>query len=137
MKKRTAIAISVCILIAITGMIVLFAYRSSEAYRKERAAQTLTAESSETGEGVLREYFRNSDGTWTCEGHTYKYRLEITGRMANAGAELTYVYLSNLEEITFDRAWKASGLSSDLNDYFDAAEAVLVEWRMDNAGRLV
>lgn len=72
-------------------------------------------------------YYKMSDGTWKCNDVTYKYRLEISGRMPNAAKDSTFVYLSNLEEITFDQAWKAAGLSSDLNDYFAPNDAILVE----------
>ena len=34
-----------------------------------------------------------------------------------------------LYEICFEQAWKASGLSSSLDDYFSAEEAVCVEMR--------
>ena len=68
-----------------------------------------------------------SDGTWQCDGHIYKYRLEISGRLSNAVKDSTYIYLSNIEDITFEQAWKASGLSSNMDDYFDIDEAVLVE----------
>lgn len=37
---------------------------------------------------------------------------EISGRMPNAAKNSTFVYLSNLPEISFEQAWKASGLSS-------------------------
>ena len=132
MKKRVRIAITAIILVSLTGMIVCMAYRSSEAYQKEQAAHTPAAGGNEIKEGVLREYSQKTDSTWVCEGHIYKYRLEITGRMANAAADSTFVYLSNLEEITFERAWKASGLSSNTDDYFDAEEAVLVEMRTEH-----
>ena len=68
-----------------------------------------------------------SDATWQSEGHSYKYRLEISGRLSNAVKDSTYIYLSNIEDITFEQAWKASGLSSNMDDYFDIDEAVLVE----------
>lgn len=68
-----------------------------------------------------------SDSTWQCDGHIYKYRLEISGRLSNAVKDSTYIYLSNIEDITFEQAWKASGLSSNMDDYFDIDEAVLVE----------
>ena len=58
--------------------------------------------------------------------HTYKYRLEITGRMNGAAKDRTFVFLSNLEDITFGQAWKASGLSSNTADYFEEEEAKLV-----------
>ena len=70
-----------------------------------------------------------SDGTWQADGHSYKYRLEITGRMSNAVKDSTFVYLSNIEEISFEQAWKAAGLSSNSEDYFDPEEAVLVEMK--------
>lgn len=31
-----------------------------------------------------------------------------------------------LKDITFDQTWKASGLSSDMADYFDPAVSVIV-----------
>lgn len=78
--------------------------------------------------GNLQTYYKNPDGTWHCSGYNYKYRLEITGQMPNANAISTFVYLSNLESISFDRAWLAAGLSSYSGDYFTPEEATLVEW---------
>lgn len=72
-------------------------------------------------------YSELSDGTWECEGNHYRYKLEITGRMPNATADSTFVYLSNLENISFEQAWKAAGFSSDTTDYFETKDAVLVE----------
>ena len=46
--------------------------------------------------------------------------------MGGAVKDSTFVYLSNIEEITFDQAWKAAGLSSNMDDYFDPKDAVLV-----------
>ena len=60
----------------------------------------------------------------------YRYKLEITGRMHGATKDSTFVYLSNLEAIPFDRAWKAAGLGSNTEDYFAPVEAVLVEWNL-------
>ena len=80
-----------------------------------------------TVEGNFRTYYEMSDGGWKCGGHSYRYRLEISGRMPNAAVDSTFVYLSNLEDISFEQAWKAAGLSSDSNDYFSPEEAVLVE----------
>ncbi len=58
--------------------------------------------------------------------YTYKYRIEITGRLNNAAIDTTYILLSNIEGITFEQAWKASGLSSNMDDYFDPADAVFI-----------
>ncbi len=80
-------------------------------------------------EGNMKTYYEMDDGTWMCDDISYEYRLEITGKVPNAAKDTTYVYLSNLENITFEQAWKASGLSSLSTDYFSLEDAVLVEWR--------
>lgn len=85
-----------------------------------------------TIEAPFATYYELSDGTWQAEGEVYQYRLEISGRMPNAAADSTFVYLSNLEEISFDRAWKAAGLSSLSTDYFAPGEATLVDWQTGN-----
>lgn len=75
---------------------------------------------------TLIPYYEMSDGTWETENHTYQYRLEITGKMKGANKDSTFVYLSNIKEISFDEAWKASGLSSNMDDYFKEEDAKLV-----------
>ena len=89
-------------------------------------AETVTP--AETIHGGLKTYYKNTDGTWQVNGYTYQYRLEITGRMPNAKADSTFVYLSNIKNISFARAWRAAGLSSNMEDYFQPEEAVLVDW---------
>ena len=74
-----------------------------------------------------RTYYKLSDGTWKCEDHIYRYRFELNGRLPNAAKDSTFVYLSNMESISFEQAWKAAGLSSNTDDYFSAEDAVLVE----------
>ena len=86
-----------------------------------------SAKSIDTIKGNMKTYSKMSDGTWQCDGHSYKYRLEISGKLNNAAEDSTYIYLSNIKDITFEQAWKASGLSSNMDDYFDIDEAVLVE----------
>ena len=80
-----------------------------------------------TVEGNMRTYYEMTDGTWMCDDYSYKYRLEINGRMPNAAVDSSFVYLSNIEEITFEQAYMAAGVSSDSDDYFSPEEAVLVE----------
>lgn len=80
-----------------------------------------------TIKGNMNTYYEMSDGTWQMDGHTYKYRLEISGRQPSAVKDTTYVYLSNIEEISFQKAMMASGLSSNTEDYFSVEEAILVE----------
>ena len=93
-----------------------------------------------TPEDKISEYIKNgelcyssthyemSDGTWKVKEHpyTYKYRLELTGRLHNAVKDSTYIILSNRNDITFEQAWKASGLSSNTEDYFDAKDTIIV-----------
>ena len=117
-NRRTALAMGALALLSVTGC------------SKEEDNETQTAEEPTVVRSIddaMVPYDEMSDGTWRCDGRSYKYRLETTGRLNNAAADSTYVYLSNLEEITWDQAWKASGLSSDSNDYFDPEDAVLVE----------
>ncbi|MEY8260364.1 hypothetical protein AALA80_08420 [Oscillospiraceae bacterium 50-60] len=78
------------------------------------------------GEVTTQTYYELSDGTWKTDDCAYQYRLVVTGRLHNAVRDTTYTILSNKEEITFDQAWKASGLSSNLEDYFQAEDAVFV-----------
>ena len=80
-----------------------------------------------TIEGSRKTYYEMTDGTWVCEEHTYKYRLEISGRIPNAAKDSTFVYLSNKEDISFEQAWKAARFSSLSTDYFSPEDAVLVD----------
>lgn len=77
--------------------------------------------------GNIKTYYEMNDGTWMCDDIVYQYRLEITGRMPNAAVDSTFVYLSNLKEISFEQAYKAAGVSSSSEDNFSPEEAVLVE----------
>lgn len=102
-------------------VITLFFALTLVSCSQEKIVDTVTTEWS--------TYNKMSDGTWKLNNISYRYRLEISGRMPNAAKESTFVYLSNLENITFEQAWKAAGLSSNLADYFSVEEAVLVEWK--------
>ena len=77
--------------------------------------------------GNMKTYQEMADGTWMCDGYSYQYRLEIKGRMPNAAVDSCIVYLSNIEEIPFEQAYMAAGLSSNLDDYFSPEKAILVE----------
>lgn len=76
---------------------------------------------------VTNTYHKLDDGSFECGGYNYKYRLDISGRLNNAAKDSRYVILSNTEDITFDQAWRAGGLSSNTNDYFDPKDAIIVE----------
>ena len=77
--------------------------------------------------GNMKTYYEMTDGTWMCDDRLYRYRLEISGRMPNAAVDSSFVYLSNIESITFDQAYRAAGTSSDSKDYFPPETAVLTE----------
>lgn len=79
---------------------------------------------------VTVTYYEMSNGTWKTDYHTYKYKLSVTGRLNNAVTDITYTILSNIENISFEEAWKASGLSSNSNDYFKVEDAVFVATKM-------
>ncbi len=110
MKRIFAFLISVFLIISITGC-------------SEKAAVK------EIFDGGFKTYYEMSDGTWECDGRSYKYRLEIGGRMLNAVKDSSFVYLINIKEISFEKAYKAAGFSSDSRDYFSPEDAVLVEMK--------
>lgn len=72
------------------------------------------------------KHYQLSDGTWMTDNYNYKYKLILTGRLNNAVKDSTYEILSNNPDITFDMAWKASGLSSNTDDYFKEEDAIVV-----------
>lgn len=100
---------------------VLLTLTVSACGKKDAAGKTVN--------GNMKTYYEMQDGTWMCDDYTYKYRLEISGRMPGAAVESTFVYLSNSEEIPFERAYMAAGVSSNTEDYFQPEEAVLVEMK--------
>ena len=100
--------------------------RISTAYRVERLY--LDSGPVETIYGNVNTYFRNTNGTWQTGGRNYKYRHVLTGRIPNAAQDTTFVYLSNLEHITFEQAYKAAGFSDNCADWFLVEDAILVEW---------
>lgn len=109
MKKLTVLAF---VLICVLGLV-------SCGNRSSKPINTI--------EGNLKTYYEMSDGTWQFDGNTYKYRMEICGRMPHSVKDTTYVYLSNIENISFHKAMMASGISSNIEDYFAIEEAILVE----------
>lgn len=94
-------------------------------YNKDENEENKIAETITT---TFATYHKMSDGTWEMNGNSYKYRLEINGRMPNAVLDSTYVYLSNIEEISFQKAYLAAGLSSSTVDYFSVEDAVFVDY---------
>lgn len=75
---------------------------------------------------IFEKYYEMSDGTWSTDTCSYRFRLEITGRAGSAEKDITYLYLSNIEEISFYQAMMASGVSSNMADYFDEEDAKFI-----------
>lgn len=116
------------VLITYSGVILeSYPAQLHQVYKVEKISSNPAEDKNQT-DGSRHHYSMNSDGMWECNGYTYKYKLEISGRIPNAKSDSTFIYLSNLETITFQQAWKAAGLSSNMNDYFAVEDAVLVEW---------
>lgn len=125
MKKRILCILSFAFVVGIFGC-----SQSKETTIKNTFEETplnLIEEYAENSKEVVSTtYYEMSDGTWKTDEHTYQYRLVITGRLNNAAKDITYIILSNIENISFEQAWKASGLSSNIDDYFKAEDAVFV-----------
>lgn len=125
MKKMIRTMLVLCRMFALSGcgkkevtVVKTYAATDVQDVEKELAAGR---------EVTMITYYEMSDGTWQIEdGHSYKYRLEVSGRTNAAESDSTFIYLSNQESISFDQAWKASGLSSNMDDYFDEADAKFV-----------
>ena len=122
-----ALQIGETVLIVYDGYVQeVYPPRISSAYRIERLY--LDSGPVETIYGNVKTYFRNTNGTWQVDGRNYKYRHVLTGRVPNATQDTTFVYLSNLEHITFEQAYKAAGVSDNCADWFLVEDAILVEW---------
>lgn len=138
MKKKIRAAIIILLIIAAAVWIWFFGYYNQKSQENLPATEpfvvrtydvTDSEDAFENDEPVIFvKHYEMSDGTWKTDNCTYKYRLVITGRMHSAVKDSSFVYLSNIEEITFDQAWKASGLSSNLDDYFKKEDARFVGW---------
>ena len=125
--KKTAVALFVMILLLVLASVSegILPADPSEGSREAFVPEDDSAGG--TIVGNMKAYREMADGTWMCDGYTYKYRIEIKGRMPNAAADSCFVYLSNIGDISFEQAYMAAGLSSDSDDYFSPGEAVLVE----------
>ena len=59
-----------------------------------------------TIEGNVKTCCEIEEGTWSCNDIAYKYRLEIKGRIPTAVCNFVFLYLSNIENISFEQVWK-------------------------------
>ncbi len=65
--------------------------------------------------GILDSYCQMKDGTWKQGDNTYKFRLELTGRLPNAKFDTFYVVLTNNSDLSFEDVSK-SLYSSSIED---------------------
>lgn len=129
--KRKMFLLGIVLLIVLFAGILIY-LKNTEPAVVHTYKENLSEEQESSDELIWMTYYQMSDGTWKTETHTYQYRLVLSGKMGNGTA--TYTVLSNRENITYQEAMMASGLSSNLDDYFDAEEAVIVSMgiRMDS-----
>ncbi len=126
MKRTAAFLLAVACALGLSG--------SSRSGTEPYAVKTFAESPRELIEEYLAEqkvfttgtYYGMSDGTWKTDEYAYPHMLEITGRLPGAQRDSTYVILSSRDDITFEEAWKASGLSSNTEDYFRREDAVFV-----------
>lgn len=124
MKKRQ---VALLIMIVVCTMFYLCGCSQKEPSIVKTYEKTDLEQASQNDELItMVKHYEMSDGTWKTGDYTYQYRLEITGRMGNAEKDSTFIFLSNIEDITFEQAWKAAGFSSNMDDYFDTEEAKFV-----------
>ena len=81
----------------------------------------------ETIEEGGKTYYKLSDGTYKYGYNTYKYRLEISGRSYGNDFDTVLIYLSNDEDIPFQRAEINTGMLSSSSQYIPKYEAVFID----------
>ena len=121
--KKPTFWIGVAAIVAIVVMALCFL--TSPKFKRE---ETAIVEDYAGDYVVMQYYYELDDGRWACGDYTYTYRLVLTGSIKSntASTSITYIVLSNTQDITFEQAHKASGLSSNIDDYFDPETAVIV-----------
>lgn len=72
----------------------------------------------------IQEYFQNEDGTWSCKGAVYKYRITLSGRDRNAEADGRFVVLTDKPDITYEEV--SQSLRTSL-ECADSKETIIVE----------
>lgn len=57
--------------------------------------------------GITAAYYEIDNGTWKCDGVTYSFRLELSGRMPNAESDSYYTVLTDNKNLTFEDVSKS------------------------------
>ena len=80
-----------------------------------------------SGEDIISiPYYELKDGTFFAQSQNYKEMFRVSGKLNNSELETGYIILSNIGAISFDKAWKASGLSSNSDDYYNENDVLFV-----------
>ena len=58
-------------------------------------------------ENLEQSYTVNEDGTFTCEGIVYDYKLTLTGKEEGADKTSRYVVLTNNKNLSFDDVFRS------------------------------
>lgn len=130
--KKPAFWVVVLATIAIVGVGVFFLTNPLAKKGEPFIVATYEHESNTGGYYVFISHYEMSDGTWRTDTGTYKYRLIIEGKQGPQQKQHDYVFLSNIKEISYEKAMMASGFSSYMADYFDEATAKFVGFRTEN-----
>lgn len=71
-----------------------------------------------------KEYTENKDGTYTCDGKIYQYKIAMTGRERGAVKDSTFVVLTNDKDVDFQTV--AGSLSN--NGWIEDLEFTILGW---------
>lgn len=111
-------------------LILCFVFLVGCGEKKEAAyyAVPITGEETSYVDSVLgkEKYRENADGTWTYEGVTYQYCLDLTGRSPNAVKDGYFKVLTDNKSLTFEDVSK-SLFSSNSVDWEIMKNSVIVE----------
>lgn len=140
MKKRLSIMLTLVLLLSM----VLVACNGKDGLSSNKELSVINTYKETESELVQQDldndkvvtvetYYEMSDGTWKTDKHAYKYKLELSGRIPNVSKDSTFILLSNIKDISFDQAYKAFGLSSNTEDYFNEEETVIVGMQLNHA----
>ncbi len=72
---------------------------------------------------VSADYTTNDDGTYTCWGYTYKYKLEVTG--IEGESQVTFIILTNNTETSFEEV-RYSLIKAEMST--GMPEFIILEW---------
>ena len=100
MKKKINIILATGILL---GAMMMGCTSDSSAVDSTEGSNEGLVES----ENLEQSYTVNEDGTFTCEGIVYNYKLTLTGKEEGADETSKYVVLTNNKNLSFDNVFRS------------------------------